>query len=388
MIESSQSSHKPSICFVALYAYNLLSGRTDIDHTGGAEVQQVRIASWLARRGYPVNFVTLDHGQPDGIDIGGVKVYKAYAREAGVPGLRFVHPRWSGLWWAMARADADVYYQRGGGNETGQTALWCRLHGRRFVFGAASNADCDPALSPLRSGRERILYRIGLRLADAVIAQTETQQHLLRQKLRVPSVLVRSCCPPPPESLPDTGPTSQDSSPMNVLWVGRISKEKRFEWLLDTAERCPEIRFDVVGGSNTDSEYASLLTKRAARIPNVKMHSRVSHAEMIRYYRNCQVLCCTSAYEGFPNTFLEAWALGVPVISTFDPDGAVASNSLGWVARDVEDLIARLKQIVLSSEVRGRASAAVKQYYLRHHTPETCLPRFEQLLQELAGKSG
>jgi glycosyltransferase involved in cell wall biosynthesis len=385
-VNPSQPSRQPSICFVALNAYNLLSGREDINHTGGAEVQQVRVASWLVRRGHPVSFVTLDHGQCDGITLNGITIRKAYAKGAGLRALRFVHPRWSGLGSAMARANADVYYQRGGGNETGQVALWCRLHRRSFVFGAASDADCDPALSALRSGRERILYRIGLRLADAVIAQTKIQQHLLQQNMRVPSILIHSCCPTPSEGMPDVGPTSRSSSSMNVLWVGRISREKRFEWLLDIAERCPEIHFDVVGASNTDSEYASLLTQRAAGIPNVKMHGRVSHAEMVQHYQRCQVLCCTSAYEGFPNTFLEAWALGVPVVSTFDPDGAVAANGLGWVSQGAEDIVACLKQMARSSEIRLGASAAARRYYMMHHTPDTCLPPFEHLLWTLAGR--
>ena len=115
-----QRNPKPSICFVALNAYNVLSSRKDIKHTGGAEVQQMQIASWLMNQGYSVSFVTLDHGQPDDVDIDGTRVFKAYAREDGIRGLRFIYPRWSGLWAAMARADADVYYQRGPECETGQ----------------------------------------------------------------------------------------------------------------------------------------------------------------------------------------------------------------------------------------------------------------------------
>jgi hypothetical protein len=79
-----------------------------------------------------VSFVTLDYGQPDGIQHHGITVYKAYAPDSGLPVLRFVHPRWTGLWAAMARADADVYYTRCAGYEVGQATLWCRRHRRRF----------------------------------------------------------------------------------------------------------------------------------------------------------------------------------------------------------------------------------------------------------------
>jgi len=101
---------------------------------------------------------------------------------------------------------------------------------------------------------------------------------------------------------------------------------------------------------------------------------------MSRFYQPCSILCCTSAYEGFPNTFLEAWAIGMPVVSTFDPDGVIVSNGLGWVAQNIEGIVACLRKIIQSPKIWRKASKAAKQYYLANHTPEVCLPRFEQLL--------
>lgn len=375
----------PSLCFVALNAYNVLSGRKDVNHTGGAEVQQVQIATWLVRRGYRLSFVTLDHGQADGSDLNGIKVFKAYEKEEGIRGLRFLHPRWSGLWRAMARADADVYYHRGAELETGQVGLWCRRHDRKFIFAAANDSDCIASLYALDSWRERALYRVGLRLADAVTAQTQTQQQLLHQNMGIEASVVRNCGGPSSEQSLCELPTIGAPESIRVLWVGRISEQKRFEWLLDVAERCPEIAFDVVGAANTESDYASSLAGRAAAIANVEMHGRIPHSEMTSYYQRCSVLCCTSGYEGFPNTFLEAWALGIPVVSTFDPDGIIAKHGLGCVAEDVPGLVGCLRQIGESREKWLAASRAARQYYLANHTPEACLPAFERLLLRVAG---
>lgn len=384
--EPLKPTHKPSVCFVALRAYNVLSGRSDINHTGGAEVQQVQIATWLARRAYQVSFVTLDYGQPDGVDLDGVKVFSAYSEDAGIHGLRFVHPRWSGLWGAMARADADVYYQRCAGCETGQVGMWCRLHRRKFVFAAANDSDCDASLYALTSRRERALYRAGVRLADVVTAQTRTQQSLLRQNMGVEAVVVRNCARIAGDQAPRRGPASDDGGPVHVLWVGRISEQKRLEWLLDVADRCRDILFDVVGAPNEPSGYSSSLIKRAASVRNVRMCGRVRYAEMVDCYRRSDILCSTSAYEGFPNTFLEAWGLGIPVVSTFDPDGVIAAHGLGWVARDREEIVALLERIRQTPELLAAASIAAKQYYLANHTPEVCLPVLEHLLLDLAGR--
>jgi len=392
------TGRQPSICFVALNAYHVVSCRADANHVGGAEVQQLQIAHWLTQRGYSVSFVTLDHDQSDGLEHDGIRVFKTYEKERGIPGFRFFHPRWSGLWRAMARADADVYYQRTAECETGQVALWCRLHQRKFIFAAANDSDCDSSLYALTPWREKALYRLGLRLADAVTAQTATQQAMLRKNMGVEAVLVRNCgnmgveavlvrnCGPSGGTRPSSGLKSVDfGGGLRILWAGRISEQKRLEWLLDVAKRCPDITFEAVGAPNEESSYSSSVMARAAGIHNVKMCGRVPHARMAEYYQRSHVLCCTSAYEGFPNTFLEAWSIGLPVVSTFDPDGVIAANGLGWVAQDVDGIVDCLRKIAQSPEGWVQAAQAARQYYLTNHTPEVCLPAFERLLLRVAG---
>src|SRR5262245_51300056 len=98
------------ICLVGLYNLPVLAPEYQHGAVGGEPVQQTLLARALAARGYDVSMVVADHGQPDGAVWDGVRTWKAYRRGAGIPVLRFVHPRWTGLWSALARADADVYY--------------------------------------------------------------------------------------------------------------------------------------------------------------------------------------------------------------------------------------------------------------------------------------
>jgi len=160
------------VCFVAPNAYSALSEREDVAHAGGAERQQVLLAEELVRRGHRVSFVVLDHGQPDGEENRGIRAFKCYGVEGGIRGLRFFHPRLTGLWNAMARADSDVYYQRGAGSETGLVAHWCRRWARGFIFAVANETTCMHVSPFLTKRSDRFLFRYGLRRADAVIAQS------------------------------------------------------------------------------------------------------------------------------------------------------------------------------------------------------------------------
>lgn len=379
---------RPSICFVAPGAFGAVADRPDIARIGGAEVQQTLIARALVQRGYRVRFITGDHGQQDGLDCGGIQLFKMCARDDGLPGLRFLHPRWTSLVRALRRAAADVYYQRAAGVETGQVALWCRANARAFVFAAAVDDDCSPDLPLLRGDpRARWLYRFGLKRADRVIAQTQTQIHMLRDSFGVPATLIRSCSADPPNgsSRGDARPTGKSG---NLLWVGRLAPQKRPDRLLDLAQACPRLPFEMVGAANDDSRYARDVRDRAQRLPNVALRGHVPHQEMGECYARAALLICTSDSEGYPNTFMEAWARGIPTVSTVDPDNVVTANRLGAIGGDVDALVREIRRLLKNDGERRACGQRARRFFLDQHTVAACADAYERLLETLPAPRG
>src|SRR3954469_20413651 len=103
---------KPHVCFVAPHAWPVFSGDPNIQVVGGAEVQQAILARLFASDGYRVSMICLDFGQPPRVSIDGVEVLRLYRMKAGIPVLRFLHPRLTTMWRRLAEANADVYYCR------------------------------------------------------------------------------------------------------------------------------------------------------------------------------------------------------------------------------------------------------------------------------------
>lgn len=371
---------RPSICFVAPKAYGFLTGRTDVPQGGGAEVQQVLLGSELHRRGYRVSFVTWDYGQPDGIEHHGVRVFRMCRPKAGLSGVRFLYPRWTSLWCALRRADAGVYYQRTAGAETGEVALWCWLNGRRFVFAAATDPDCDPRTPHLQDMRSRLLFRYGLIRADRVITQSQVQSEMLRHR-GIAATLIRSCGR---VSAVTGEPIATAGELPRVLWLGRFAEVKRLHLLLDLAESCPQYVFDLVGKHDAHSAYARQIRARAERIGNVKLLGWIPNNRVGEQYLRARVLLCTSDFEGFPNTFIEAWAHGIPVVSTIDPDGIVERHGVGVVGRDVPSLKAGLMQITQSNHTWAQYSERARRYFLENHTVDAVAAAYEKLLSGFA----
>src|SRR5882762_6039842 len=107
------------ICFVGLDNLPVLDPEYRQHHIGGESVQQTLLGRALARRGHDVSMVVADYGQTDGMKREAIRVLKAYRPDAGIPVLRFLHPRWTGMWSALERADADLYYTSCAGMHVG-----------------------------------------------------------------------------------------------------------------------------------------------------------------------------------------------------------------------------------------------------------------------------
>jgi glycosyltransferase involved in cell wall biosynthesis len=375
-----QNPRNLKICIVAHFAYGAMTGGSS-GHIGGVERQTSFMARWLSSRGHQVSLITWDEGQPDSVQIDGVRILKLCKKDEGVQGLRFIHPRWTSLNKALRKADADVYYQNCGEYVTGQIALWCRFKSRRFVYSVAANADCEANLPLMTKFRERILYRYGLRNADRIIVQTHTQQQMLVRNFGCFPVVIPMPCRGP-DDLEFKPPDSPDPGRSLIIWVGRICEVKRLDRFLELAKMCPDLNFQIIGPED-GSEYSRRIISRAKEIPNISFYGPATYEQLTEFYLRASCLCSTSDFEGFPNTYLEAWSFGLPVITTFDPDNIIAEKNLGAMASDVPGLAQALRKLLESSAQWKMISNNARKYYVENHSVDRVMPQFEQVFREV-----
>lgn len=365
-----------NVCFVAHNAYGAVSGNTS-GHIGGVERQTSMVSKLLAERGHKVTLITWNESNPDEEMIDGVRVVKLCRQADGLPGIRFFIPRWTSLISALTQADADVYYHNGAEYVTGQVALWCKQHNRKFIFSSASDKDADASLPGLTTLRERILYRYGIRTANKVLAQTEKQKADFLASFGVESDVMLMPCPGPSDN--EYVQPVRNSDSLQVLWVGRIHPVKRLELLLDIAEALPKVNFHVAGGGDWDSDYVNPLLDRMDAIQNVNYHGKLGREDIQRLYQQCDILCCTSSMEGFPNTFLEAWSYGLPVVSTFDPDGLINKLSLGVGVTDMATLSQALVDLSTDHDRWLGMSQNARRHYVENYQVSTVIEKYERL---------
>lgn len=360
------------ICFVAPAAYPVLAADRSIPFVGGAEVQQAFLAPELARRGHDVSMLSMDFGQREGDVVKGVRLLKMCAPTAGIPVLRFVHPRLTSLWCAMHRADADVYYQRAAGAGIGFVAHFARTHGRRAVYASASDRDFDPALPRIRFGRDKFLFRYGVRTVNQVVVQTERQVQLCRQAFGRDAALVRSCYRLEGNPAHFDGP---------IVWVGTIQPVKRPELFLDLAQRLPQYKFRLVGGATAGAAQFEALQQRANALGNVEMTGFVPYADIDVKFDGASLLINTSAAEGFPNTFLQAWSRGIPTVSFFDAGARSNGANVGVTVPDLDAMERAVLGLKSDPEHWSQHGARAAEHCRRSHSVASAVDEYERIFE-------
>ena len=347
----------------------MLARDSNIQFAGGAELQQVIIAKGLVQRGYPVSMVCLDYGQNDVCEIDGITVYRAFHPNEGVPLLRFIWPRLTSIWRCLKRANADIYYHRAGSMLTGVMAAFCQKQGKKSTFAVAGQTE-------IRFGRDRWLYEYGTKHVDRVVVQNAAQARYVREAMRRDSVLIPNIC--------QAVEHVEASSDQHILWVGMIRQIKRPDIFLDIVRSLPEQRFVMVGGPGVgEALLYEEIRGRAVKLHNLKFVGFVPYSEVGPYFDNAQLFINTSDSEGFPNTFLHAWARGVPTVSFIDSGARMDGQPVGVLVKTANEMSKAITDLLENDVKRSRLAKESKEYVELNHAPDRILDHYEKLFTDV-----
>ena len=307
--------------------FPVLSGESSEEFVGGAEVQQTLLVRALAADGFRVSVLTADHGQPEVVDSGGVRIHRVRSPgKRGIKGLRFIYPHMTDVVTALRRIDPDIVYFRTAGFRAAAAAWYARLARKPFVYACASDLELLPNAKQWPTRHDAYLFRLALKCADSVLVQNVRQRQLLKDNLGREGIIL-----PNFYWEPDVDAGAEDG---HVLWVATLRPLKSPEVFIELARRHPTRRFRMVGGaSHQDAagrDYFERIRAAAVTVPNLEFVGYVPFRDVGRHFDRASVLVNTSQTEGFPNTFLQAWIRGVPTLSFVNPE--VTAGESGTIA--------------------------------------------------------
>ena len=342
------------ICFVALSAYSLLTGR-NVKRVIGPDVHTILLAKELLKHNFEVTFITYDDGGPPVEHIEGIEIIKTYREDAHLNKvLKAVC-----IWNAMRKAKTDIYYHHGGA--AGVVSLFCRVMRRKYVWHIAHDkvVTREPEDFPLVN---RFGTWLDIKLADAIIAQSEFQSAMLKKNFEKDSVLIKNHFPLTEQGMP------KKAKPPIVLWVGTMANTKQPELFLKLGKAIPEAGFQMIGGPDVDQGLYNRAQERSKRIPNLKFLGFVQPLEIDEYFSRAAIFVNTAKSEGFPYAFIQAWMNYTPVVSLHsDPDEIICEFKLGFHSKTFNQLVEDVKTLLKNERLREAMGVNGRKYVESEH---------------------
>jgi glycosyltransferase involved in cell wall biosynthesis len=311
--------------------------------------------------------------------VNGVRVWKTYRQDSGLPYLRFFYPRLYSNWRALVNADADIYFQSCAGLMTGVVAKFAARYNRKMIFRVAHDADCVPGEQLVKNSRDRVIYEYGLQRADLISVQSKVQADALKKNYGLDTTLVNMIAEMPV----DEADISRD---IDVLWVNNFRAFKRPELVCEIARRMPDVSFTMIGGKiRAHEDLYRRVEKEARELPNLNFVGPVPYREINAYFSRAKVFLNTSDSEGFPNSFLQALVRRVPVTTYFDPDGLIESNEMGVAVASQDDFHVPLQELLQADERRREMGERGRQFVMNHYSPAAIVDDYEDLVADRCG---
>jgi len=186
-------------------------------------------------------------------------------------------------------------------------------------------------------------------------------------------------------------PAREAALPKRVLFVGEVKPRKGVHELIDACQKFRErydvpFLVDIIGPCDRKSEYVRELQRRVTAYgleSRITLHGLVSEEALLAAYGQADLFVMLSkadgfTFEGYGLVYLEASALGIPVIgSTVGgcPD-AIHSGKSGYVCdpENATDVAEKMAEVLISHRIRREECLA----WAEAHSMGTVIKDFER----------
>ena len=342
---------------------------------GGAEYQSFLLSREL-KKYYDIFYISI--GQKTEVEkvIEGTKVYslKTPRRRAYFLLKPKIHK-------IFQYEKPDFIYQRVAYSVTGIAARYCKGNKCKLLWHIANKPDVEKHKIKFNKNIfinyiETKYLEFGIKHADYIIGQAKYQDNLLNKNFdRKCDLIVKNFHPLPTESINKSGK-------IKVVWIANFKSAKQPKIFVELARRFePYSRacFIMVG---RNPEYLG----NYKITDNVKIVGSMEIDDVNELLTKSHIFVNTSLYEGFPNTFIQAWMRKVPVVSlNVDPDDVLKEKKIGFHSKNFNQMIKDISKLIDNKQFRLEMGERAQQYAFENHSLKN-IEKIVELLENSDGK--
>lgn len=275
----------------------------------------------------------------------------------------------------LKQISPEVIYQNIGTSYAGIASYYARKTGCKMVLHIASDNNITPyeakiSVTSLIRFIEKKLFDYAIFNTSKLIAQTNNQMQTIKKYYnRSVDKVIYNFQPLPEE-------TEDKQSPIKVVWVANFKHLKQPEIFIrlakDISEELNDIEFVMAGRPSDDKKWQISLEKEISQIPKLRYLGEKTNGEINQLLSKSHIFVNTSQYEGFSNTFIQAWMRRVPVVSlNSNPDELLNSMQMGFSSKgNYEQLRNDVLNLIKNNSLRENMGKNALSYSVKNFSME------------------
>lgn len=351
---------------------------------GGAEVQAWLLAKELAHRGYEIHYVcqSIVQNKVGTVDIvENVKIHwlPNSARIQWLDAGKYSQE--------LCKIDPDIIVQRMTSCITGTIGRYCKKNRKIFIWMCTDNrapnrwifiqnqieiyqtqkiSFLKKCVFLINAFINDLMRHYGMKLVTYAFTQNDIQYKNLLNNFGMESNRMLSG-----HQMPNKiEPINKKLNEPIVLWAANLGAHKQPELFIKLALLLKNqgIRLIMIGGHSDRKRVNDLFHTKPI---NLEWMNKLDFDKTLSWFDKALVFVNTSKIdrEGFPNTFIQAWLRGIPVLSLgVDPDEVIKNNKLGFVCSSVEEMRTKIERLISDRTLYASLSDNVYRYANSHHS--------------------
>lgn len=166
-----------------------------------------------------------------------------------------------------------------------------------------------------------------------------------------------------PETIPDRTACHE---PVRLLFVGRLSRVKRIDGIIDAVEHLGGSAHLTIVGDGEEHKSLEKLIAEKNLADSVCLAGGCAPGEVSKYYRECDILVMNSVVEGKPMVILEAMSYGMPVVTTpvgGIPEMVTSGKSAEFTDGTAQIIVEKVRHIQKHYAVYAAEAVAASAHY-------------------------
>jgi glycosyltransferase involved in cell wall biosynthesis len=264
----------------------------------------------------------------------------------------------------------DIIYTRFFSSWSGIAAEYAKKNNCIHIWALASDSDIIriqkkvPFLKPLDRIENKWVKK-AFANASFILTQNNYQQELLRSIHNREGILIKQSNVICAENL-----INKSNAFLNIYWIANLKPLKQPQLFVELANRFKNIsaiHFKMIGRSQI--EYTELIQNAIDTIPNFDYLGELSNDEVNEQLCEAHILVNTSEYEGFSNTFVQAWMRNVVVVSlNSNPDEILTKQQIGFLTGNIDEMEKVMNGLNKDPIRRSKLGQKAREYAIENHS--------------------